>query len=252
MLFPFRESLLSQLYPGFIHSAHTLRPAIETFEARLDLPAHHRHKVIWRIDAGFGTDAHVLYLLRRGYHFLAKGHSNRRAAKLAQQVKYWHQVDARRFVGRAPTPTALANGITTLVIRTQGPKRRRLTYLLTTLKLSSVRIVRLYDQRGGAETEFRADKSGGGFLHKRRKHRRDAQEVWLHLTDMAHNYLSWLAFTKLQGTPFRDYGPLRITRDLFRTPGLVEFRDDQLFSVKLLKSVPHADHLLDVLRRFWE
>jgi hypothetical protein len=252
MLFPFRESLLSQLYSGFFHSANALKPAIETLEARLDLPTHRRHKLIWRIDAGFGTDANVLYLLRRGYHFLAKGHSNRRVAKLAQQVKCWRQVDGQRFVGHAPTPVALADHIRTFVIRTHGPKRVRLTYLLTTLKLSGVRIVRLYDQRGGAETEFRADKSGGGWLHKRRKHKRDAQEAWLHLTDMAHNYLAWFAHTKLQATPFRDYGPLRITRDLFRTPGLIEFQHGQLFSVKLLRSVPHADHLLAVLKRFWE
>jgi hypothetical protein len=252
MLYPFRESLLSQLYPGFFHSTHALKPAIETLEARLYLPPYRRHKVIWRIDAGFGSDANVLYLQRRGYHFLVKGHSNRRAAKLAHQVRYWRRVDASRFVGRAPTPSALADGIDTFVIRTHGPKRVRLTYLLTTLKLTGVKTVHLYDQRGGAETEFRADKSGGGWLHKRRKHRRDAQEAWLHLTDMAHNYLAWFAFTKLQATPFANFGPLRITRDLFRTPGLVEFRDGQLFSVKLLKSVPQAGHLLTVLRRFWE
>lgn len=252
MLFSFGESLLSQLYPGFCHSTHALKPAIETLEARLDLPPHRRHKVIWRIDAGFGSDANVLYLRQRGYHFLVKGHSNRRAANLAHQVRYWRQVDNTRFVGRAPTPAPLADGIYTFVIRTHGPKRVRLTYLLTTLKLTGPRTVHLYDQRGGAETQFRADKSGGGWLHKRRKHKRDAQEAWLHLTDMAHNYLSWVVHTKLQATPFADFGPLRITRDLFRTPGLVEIHDGQLFSVKLLKSVPHVDQLLVVLRRFWE
>ncbi|MDX1474453.1 MAG: transposase [Reinekea sp.] len=252
MLFPFRESLLSQLYAGFYHSTHALKPAVETMEARLSLPPHRRHKVIWRIDAGFGSDANVAYLHRRGYHFLVKGHSNRRAAKLAQQVKYWRRVDQNRFVGRAPTPATLADDLHTFVVRTHGPKRTRLTYLITTRNLTGLATVRLYDQRGGAETEFRADKSGGAWLHKRRKHKRDAQEAWIHLTDMAHNYLAWFAYTKLPHTPFAGFGPLRITRDLFRVPGHIEWHQGQLFSVKLLKSVPHADQLLVVLRRFFE
>jgi len=252
MLYPFRESLLSQLYPGFTHSSHALKPAIETLEGRLELPPQRRHKVIWRLDAGYGSDANVIYLQQRGYRFLVKGRSNRRAAILSQQVKYWRQVDSSRFVGRVPTPSSLPDDIRTFVIRTHGPKRVRLTYLLTTVKLTGLATVRLYDQRGGAETEFRADKSGGGWLQKRRKHRRNAQEAWVHLTDMAHNFLAWFAYTKLRHTSLAGLGPLRITRDLFRVPGLVEFRDGQLFSVKLLKSAPHADPLLAALRCFWE
>lgn len=252
MIYPFRESLLSQLYPGFFHSSNALKPAIETFEARLDLPHNRRHKIIWRLDSGFGGDKNVLFLLRRGYQFIVKGLSNRRAANLAQKVKYWRQVDETRFVGRAPTPASLDERIQTFVIRTHGPKNVSLTYLLTNLKLKSRPIVRFYDQRGAAETEFRTDKSGGGWLHKRRKHKHHAQEVWVHLTDMAHNYLAWFSYNYLSDTSFSSYGQLRITRDLFRIPGFIEFDGHHLISAKLLKSDPHSEEFLEVLRRIYE
>lgn len=252
MIFPFHESLLSQLYPGFFHSTNALVPAIETFESRLNLPFERRHKVVWRLDAGFGGDNNVMYLFRHGYQFIVKGHSNRRAAILAHNVKLWRQVDERRFVAKAPTPDSLHPAIRTYLLRTHGPKRVRLTYLLTTLKLTGVQTIRFYDQRGGAETEFRADKSGGGWLHKRRKQKRHAHEAWIHLTDMAHNYLAWFAHHFLSETPFAGYGHLRIGRDLLRTPGFVGCHQDRLSSVKLLKSRPHARELLEVLKQFYE
>jgi hypothetical protein len=252
MLYPYRESLISQLYPGWQHSSNCLQPAVEAFERRLNLPPEHRRKIVWRLDGGFGGDQNVEYLLGRGYHVLAKGASNRQAAKLAAQVKRWRALRADKVVGQVPTPEPFSRPVQTFVTRTQIGQRTRLAYLYSTLPGSGVQTARLYDQRGGAETEFRADKSGGGHLHKRRKHKRDAQEVWIHLTDMAHNYFSWFAGHLLADSRFEGYGPLRISRDLMRVPGLVEIRDAQLLSVKLLKSSPYARDLLACLERFWE
>lgn len=252
MLYPYRESLISQLYPGWQHSSNCLQPAVEAFERQLNLPPEHRHKIVWRLDGGFGGDQNVEYLLGRGYHVLAKGASNRRAAKLAAQVKRWRALRANKVVGQVPTPEPFSRPVQTFVTRTQVGQRTRLAYLYSTLPGSGVQTARLYDQRGGAETEFRADKSGGGHLHKRRKHKRDAQEVWIHLTDMAHNYFSWFAGHLLADSRFEGYGPLRISRDLMRVPGLVEIRDAQLLSVKLLKSSPYARDWLACLERFWE
>lgn len=252
MLYPYHESLISQLYPGNQHSSNCLRPAVEAFEAQLGLPLQRRHKVVWRVDGGFGSDKNIGYLVERGYHVLAKGASNRRAGKLATQVKRWRAVRDDKFVGCVDTPEQFSRPVQTFVTRTEVGKQAKLAYIYSTLTASAVQTVRLYDQRGGAETEFRADKSGGCHLHKRRKHKRDAQEVWVHLTDMVHNYLSWFARHILTDGPFQDYGPLRITRDLMRTPGLVEVRDGKLLSVKLLRSSPHVSELLDCLARFWE
>lgn len=252
MLYPYRESLISQLYPGNQHSTHCLQPAVTTFEERLRLAPTRRHKIVWRLDGGFGSDKNIGYLVDRGYHVLAKGASNRRAGKLATQVKRWRAVRADKFVGCVPTPVSFSRPVHTFVTRTEVGRQSKLAYLYSTLTGSAVQTVRLYDLRGGAETEFRADKSGGGNLHKRRKQQRDAQEVWIHLTDMVHNYLSWFTRHHLAASPFQDYGPLRIIRDLFHTPGWVEVQDGKLLSVKLLRSAPQAPELLACLARFWE
>jgi hypothetical protein len=251
MIYPYGETLLSHLYPGNRHSSPCLVPAVTTFEQCLCLPAQHRAKIIWRLDSGFGGDDNIDWLLERNYQVLAKGHSNRRVAKLAGQVKRWLPVRADKFVGRVETPTTFTRPVETLVTRHQTQQGWKYNYLFSSLKISSVPTIHLYEQRGGAETEFRADKSGLG-LSKRRKHKRDAQEVWIILTDMAHNYLAWLMSNIFKDSPFAKYGLLRISRDLLRLPGYIEMKDGQLLSVKLLKSSPLAADLVACLGRFWE
>ena len=249
MLYPYRETLLSKLYPGSTHSSHTLERALDTFGHRLALSEPKRHKITWRLDGGFGGDKRVEQVLKRGYEILVKEASNRRAGKLATEVKRWRQTRWDQWIGPVETPESFSRPLRTFVVKTKGKKRMRLAYLYTTLPGSGVQIAKLYDQRGGAETEFRADKSGGCFLHKRRKHKRDAQEAWIYLTDMAHNYLSWF---REHDSPFADYGPLRICRDLMHVPGVVEMDGERLLSVKLLRSWPKSEELLDCLARFWD
>jgi hypothetical protein len=252
MIHPYRESLLSQLYPGYQHSSNCLVPAVLTFEKLLPLAERYRAKVTWRLDGGFGGDPNVDWLLARRYGLVAKGCSNRRSANLVDQVKRWQMVRPDKFIGRVPTPEKFCRPLGTFSIRYQTAKGWKHTYLFSTLNRSGLATARFYDQRGGAETEFRSDKSGGLYLHKRRKHKRDPQEVWILLTDIAHNYLAWFARTILADSPFAAYGFLRITRDLFRIPGMIEMEHGQLLSVKLLKSSPYAEDLLACLQRFWD
>ena len=252
MLYPYRETIMSELYPGSQHSMPCLMPAVTTFETCLALPVRYRHKVIWRMDSGFGSDKNIDFLLARGYQVLVKGASHRRAASLAQQVKRWQTVGHQRWIGFAPTPEAFSRPVKTLVLRYQRFTGLHHAYLYSTLPYAAKQTLTLYNQRGGAETEFRADKSGGGHLHKRRKHKRDAQQAWVLLTDMAHNYLAWFARHILVDSPFADHGPLRITRDLMRVPGLIEFNQGRLLSVKFQQSVPQVAELATCLARFWE
>lgn len=249
MLYPYRESLVSHLYPGSQHSTHCLAAAVTAFEKTLNLPEPHHHKIIWRLDGGFGGNQNIEKLLAAGYHILVKGASNRRAASLAKQVKRWQSLDLRRDVGCAPTPTKFSRSVQTFVIRRWHQDHWRHAYLYASMGWSAKKTVFWYDQRGGAETEFRADKSGGGQIHKRRKHKRDAQLAWILLNDIAHNYLSWFTAHILRDSPFASYGPLRITRDLMHVPGLVDICNGTLLSVKLLKSVPHAAQLAACLAR---
>lgn len=252
MLHPYRESLLSQLYPGSQPSVTALLPAVQLFERRLLLPEGRRHKMVWRVDGGFGSDANLKELLQRNYQVLAKGISNRRAGVLVKQVQRWRQVAPDKWVGCVPTPEAFGRPVTTFVVRKRRKDAMHVAYLYTTLPGSGLHIARLYDQRGGAETEFRSDKSGGAHLDKRRKQQRDAQEVWVHLTDMAHNALSWFQHQILTDSPLASFGHLRISRDLMHIPGSIVMHNGQLLSVKFAKVVPHAAALLDCLRRFWQ
>lgn len=252
LIHPYHESVVSQLYPGAQHSANCLVPAVTAFETLLALPPEHRSKVVWRLDQGFGGDHNINWLLDRCYGVLAKGCSNRRAALLAQQVKRWRAVRDDKWVGSVLTPAGFSHPLETFAIRYTVPTGWKHTYLFSTLKLAGVATAQLYDQRGGAETEFRSDKSGGLQLDKRRKHKRAAQEVWVLLTDIAHNCLAWLARYLLADSPLASFGFLRINRDLFRIPGTIEMAHGQLLSVKLLKSAPYAADLLDCLRRFWQ
>ena len=222
LIHPYRESVLSQLYPGSQHSSNCLQPAILTFEQVLDLPPQRRRKCIWRTDQGFGGDANVNWVLERGYQFIGKGCSNRRAGKLAQQVQRWRAVSADAWVGRVVTPEEIKHSVETWVLRYPIPTGWKHVYLFSTLQRSGVATSHFYNQRGGAETEFRTDKSGGLQLHHRRKQQRDAQEAWVLLTDMAHNYLAWFTRHILHDSPFATYGALRISRDLLRIPGYVE------------------------------
>jgi len=252
MIHPYHESLLSQLHPGFQHSSNCLVPAISTFETMLSLPPERRSKIIWRLDRGFGGDDNINWVLEQGYGLLAKGCSNRRSHVLAQAVKRWRQVRPDKYVGHAPTPDGFVRPLRTVSISYNTSKGWKYAYLLTTLHHSSVVTARLYDQRGGAETEFRSDKSGGLYLDKRRKHKRDGQEAWILLTDIAHNCLSSLSRQIFADSPFEHFGFLRITRDLFSIPGRVEFENGRLLSVKLMQSSPFAPDLLGCLRRLWE
>lgn len=252
MVYPYRESLLSQLHPGNQLSRSSLRPAVTTFEKQLGLSEKRRAKIIWRLDGGFGVDQEINWLLHRNYHLLAKGKSNRRANYLAQQVKRWMNVQERVWIGRTPTPTELCQPVDTFVLKYDTPKGIKHRYLYSTLNCSARQTLAFYNQRGGAETEFRADKSGGLFLHKRRKHKRDSREAWILLTDMAHNFLAWFTHQILANSPFAGWGPLRITRDLFRIPGLLTWHNQHLLSVKLIHSSPYADDLLPCLAKFWD
>jgi hypothetical protein len=252
MIYPYRESLLSQVYPGNQHSSNCLQGAVKTFEKLLQLPTKKRFKTVWRVDGGFGADKHMNWLVERNYQVIAKGASHRRGAKLAGQVKRWIPVRSDKWVGRVDTPAEVNPAIKTFALRYETKAGYKSGYIYSTLGLCGRQTAHFYEQRGGAETEFRADKSGGLFLHKRRKHKRDAQEIWVILTDMVHNYLAWFAHHILADSPFAGWGPLRIGRDLFRIPGHVEMAQGRLLSVRLLKSSPYAADLLPCLARFWD
>ena len=209
-----------------------------------------RKLVGWRLDGGFGGDDNLNWVLARDYQVMAKGAAPRRAQKLGRQVTRWDQMDETCWLAWVPTPVEFVRPVHTLVKRRLVNGQFRYSYYYGTPNLPSKRdFMRLYNQRGADETEFRADKSGL-FLSERRKHRMLAQESLVLLTDLAHNLLADFHHRALPGSPFAGYGPKRIVRDLFAIPGRLYFEAGELKRIELLVSHPYAHQLLCCLEKY--
>jgi hypothetical protein len=248
----YHETLWSQLYPGAQPGCATLRPTIDQVQALLAQSAAQRARTIIRSDAGLGTDANVNWLLWRKYHLVMKGYSGTRAACLAAHLTEdaWEEMpEQRRWIAWALTPPRFARRINVFVLRWATQQGMRHGTLLSTLRSLSPTVTwRLYDGRGAAEVEIRADKQG---LHLpcRRKLSFCAQEALILVTDLAHNLLAWLHHWVLEDTPFDSFGTLRMVRDLFHIPGYVEFTRGRLQKVALLKSHPYAEPMRLILQK---
>ena len=84
-----------------------------------------------------------------------------------------------------------------------------------------------YDKRGGGvEASIKGSKSGLG-IHKRNKKSFDAQEMLLLLGQLAYNLISWtrdgLAACSAR---LRQFGILRMVRDIFHISGCIQFSAD--------------------------
>jgi hypothetical protein len=226
------------------------QPAVLAAENALELAAEQRHRTVWRIDGGAGSDEQLLWLLGRGYHTMAKGTSNRRAEALSRQVRRW---DAYNGYWLGEVPAALDYGRPTRVF----VKRRlkdgcfRHSYYVSTLSLPSKGLfMAYYDQRGAAEVEqFRNDKCGLN-LTARRKRRFLAQLGYILLTDLAHNLLADFHHRALVGSRFEGYGPKRIIRDLLQMPGKLTFVDGKIAKIELPTQKQFSKDLLICLERY--
>lgn len=246
----YRETIWSEVYPGNRHTVQCLQPAVEATETALELTAAQRKRTVWRLDGGAGSDAHLCWLLARGYQVIAKGMSNRRAEALAQQVSRWDAYhDA--WLGEVDPPIDYGRPVRVFVKRRRKDDQFCYSYYLSTLILPSKgHFLACYDHRGGAEVEqFRNDKTGLS-MEARRKHSFTGQKGYILLTDLAHNLLADFARRALVGSKFETYGLKRIVRDLLAMPGLLVFENDQLVRVELLSLKQHAKDLAICLEKY--
>ena len=239
------------MYPGSKHTSHCLRPSVDSAETALELSPAQRQRTVWRIDGGGGSDAHVRWLLQRGYQVVAKGMNHRRAAALARRVRRWDAYRSDSWLGEVSPPVDYGRPVRVLVKKQLKKGVYRHSYYLSTLALPSKRLLMArYDDRGGAEVEqFRNDKSGLG-LEARRKHSFLGQKGYILLTDLAHNLLADFYFRALLGSPFEDYGPKRIVRDLLATPGRLVFENQRLARVELLSLKQFSKDLVECLQTY--
>jgi hypothetical protein len=213
-----------KLHPGNTGSCGVLKGTISELERVLKSTPRKRARTLVRLDGGFGTDENLGWLCLRGYHFVAKGYHGGRAKKLAKSVAEdaWHE---------GPTPGQLL----AIVAPEEAPRYSRPTrtvarrwtdekglpysdYLITTLtELSAPEVAKLYDRRGGMESDIKGDKRGLG-IEQRRKKSFCAQEALALLAQLAHNILAWFKGWFLRGTAAAELGAQRLVRDVLAMP----------------------------------
>jgi len=208
---------------------------------------------VWRIDGGGGSDDHLRWIIGRGYHVVAKGMNNRRAASLVRRVRRWDVYRPGVWIGQAPSPVDYGRPVRVFVKKRLKKGKYVYSYYVSTLSLPSKKLfIARYDKRGGAEVEqFRNDKSGLG-LEARRKRSFLGQKGYILLTDLAHNLLADFYHNALLSSPFEGYGPKRIVRDLLATPGRLVFDDrtGKLVRVELLSLKQFSKDLAICLERY--
>jgi DDE family transposase len=252
---PYHEMLGSLLYPGFQHSLSTLQPTVQLVERLLRLKPHQRHRTVWRLDGGYGSDDAINWLLARDFQLLVKGYSVRRAQKVvhAMAPETWQPVREHKWVVVVPDGVRYARRTQTLALRwiTEGGRERCALLVHTLLDRTPLEVVACYDARGGAiESDLHQDKVGLQLV-RRRKQRWNAQGAWVILTDVAHNLLTWTRDWMFADSRFADYGYLRLIQDVLSIPGYTEYKGAKLQKVALQRSHPFAPEMQSCLVRLF-
>lgn len=245
---------MSLLYPGNRLSQYVLQEAIAALEEGLRLSPQHRRRVCLRMDAGFGTDANLNWVLGQGYQIVAKNNSGRRAGTWGSTIQDWQVVEAdHRWVGIPQQQLSFCVPTRTIAVRWRDHQRqvnKHALYVVTDLSLTPLEVCQLYDLRGGAESDIRDDKQGL-LLTSRRKRRWWAQEVLVLLNDLAHNFLSMLRREVLAETYLATFGPYRLIEDVFSIPGQAVIEADHLVELRLAADHPHAQIIAETMTRLW-
>lgn len=232
-----------------------MQPSVELAERLLRQKPHQRHRTVWRLDGGFGSDDAINWLLSRDYQLIAKGYNSRRAQKLVRQIASdtWQTLRDNKWLAVVPKGVRYARRTQTLAVRwiTESGQERCALLIHTLFDWPPDRVAHCYDQRGGdLEIEIKQDKLGLALTH-RRKQRWAAQEAWVILTDLAHNLLKWTRDWMFVGSSFETYGHLRLVQDVLSIPGRLEFKGDKLQKVALQRSHPYALEMQSCLTRLF-
>lgn len=206
------------------------------------------------MDAGFGTDANLNWVLARGYQIVAKNNSGRRAGTWGNTIQDWQVVEAdHRWVGIPHQQLSFCVPTRTIAVRWRDHQRqinKHALYVVTDLSLTPLEVCQLYDLRGGAESDIRDDKQGL-LLTARRKRRWCAQEILVLLNDLAHNFLSMFRREVLAETSLASFGPYRLIEDVFSIPGQAVIEADHLVELRLAADHPYAQIVVGALARLW-
>jgi hypothetical protein len=247
----YHETVWSGLFAGNRTTVTCLKPAVLGTETALDLALEQRKRTVYRLDGGAGSDETLQWLVGRGYHFIAKGFSGKRAYALAQQVSRWDAYDATSWLGTVQSPVDFGRPVQMMVKKRLQKKEWKHSYYVSTLAFSSKKsFMDRYNLRGAAEIEqFREDKAGL-HLSARRKQRFEAQQAMILSTDLVHNLLADFRYRALANSRFENWGLKRIVRDLLAIPGRLYFRQAQLNRIELLATHPYAEEMVICLEKY--
>jgi hypothetical protein len=244
----YNEIVVERLYPGKVQLERSLQALVTAAEEVLNLKKSRRQRTIMRVDGGGGRDADINWLLNRGYFIIAKVKNWQRSVKLAHSVVAWHS-DPRipgREIGWVTEPHTYDRATRQLAIR-KRKKNGKWQYRILVFNLTEQMLfwladlpysgtptmadilfaaIRAYDLRGGGvETSFKDSKQGLG-LTKRNKRRFAAQEMLVLLAQLAYNLITWTRNRLAhQVSQLRQFGVLRMVRDVFHIPGSIMFND---------------------------
>ena len=270
----YEEIVVDRLFGGTIQLTKALRELLQAAEQTLQLDRAKRSRTLVRVDSGGGSLRDVNWLLRRGYQVLCKDYSSARTRRLAQSVENWvddPQVQGRQ-VGWVSTPASeYVRSVRRIAVRCRKQDGQwGIGVLISTLTDTQVlsligqetsplsdsalllACVYLYDQRGGGvETSFKGDKQGLG-IGKRSKKRFEAQQMVMLLGSLAHNVVVWSrAWLAASPSSLRQYGMLRMVRDVFHVSGflVMDAKAQQIVQIVLNQAAPLASPLVGSLHR---
>ncbi len=239
----YRETVYSKLQIGSQHGSAVFKSTVRAVENLFHWTPLQCRRVLWRTDAGLGTDSNINWALTHNYQVLMKGYNGKRAIAFAKQIpaKEWYALRDQRWVAGVPHAPRYARRTQTLIVRwiTESGETKYATLVHSLLDRDWHTIPDLYNGRGAVESEIKMDKSGL-LLPKRRKQQFAAQEALLLLTDLAHNLLAWLHPWMLTETRFAKMGPVALVNDVLCLPGEILRKGDQLYMVALWETHPYA------------
>jgi hypothetical protein len=213
-----------KLHPGNTGSSEVLKGTVGEIERVLKSTPEKRSRTLVRLDGGFGTDENVEWLCSRGYQLVVKGYGGGRAKKLAKSVpeEDWHEgPTAGQFLAVLAGEEAprYSRQTKTVARRWKDAKGKPYAdYLLTTLtELSASEVAKLYDGRGGMESDIKGDKRGLG-IEQRRKKSFHAQEALALLAQLSHNLIAYFKEWLLGGTRAQKLGAERVVREVLAMP----------------------------------
>jgi len=130
--------VLSDLFPGSQLSAPALPPLLGELERVLPLTRAERQRTLLRMDAGFGTDDNISWVVPQDYQLLVKGFSGKRAAAYARRVTEWTEIRPNdTWIAWSPKQLRFPRPTRTAVVRWRTPKQdRHALYIITLQDLS--------------------------------------------------------------------------------------------------------------------